>query len=77
MMDGREIKQRCAAIRLQGRDLARAAPCSTTTVYNLFRGDAGRSDTLKRLGFALQQEELRLRDHLLALHPLEPAPVLR
>lgn len=70
MMDPAEIKARSAAIRLSGKDLAQAAPCSLTTVYNLFSGDAGRSDTLKRIGAALVAEELRMRDHLLALHPV-------
>lgn len=70
MIEASEIKARCAAIRLQGKDLAKAAPCSITTVYNLFRGDGGRSETLKRLAGALEKEELKLRDHLLTLHPL-------
>lgn len=72
MIEAAQIKQRCAAIRLHGQDLARAAHCSTTTVYNLFGGDAGRTDTLQRLSGALVAEELRLRDHLLGLHPLAP-----
>lgn len=74
MIEAVEIKARCLAIRLQGKELARAAPCSMTTVYNLFRGDAGRTDTLKRLAGALEREELRMRDHLLALHPLAGEP---
>lgn len=72
MIEAAEIKARCAVIRLQGKQLARAAPCSLTTVYNLFRGDAGRTDTLKRIAGALEREELALRNHLLALHPLVP-----
>lgn len=74
MIEAGEIKARCLAIRLQGKDLAKAARCSITTVYNLFRGDAGRTDTLKRMAGALVKEEIRMRDHLLALHPLQAAP---
>lgn len=73
LIEAPEIKARCAAIRLQRRELALAAPCSETTVYNLFRGDAGHTDTLKRLAGALVAEELKLRDHLLALHPVAGA----
>lgn len=72
MIDAAEIKTRCAIIRLHGKDLARAAPCSITTVYSLFRGDGAQANTLKRVAGALVAEELRLRDHLLALHPLPP-----
>jgi hypothetical protein len=75
MLEASQIKARCAAIRLQGKELAGASRCSMTTVYSLFRGDGGRTDTLSRLTAALEAEELRLRDHLLALHPLEREPV--
>lgn len=70
MIEAAEIKARCGAIRLQGKDLALRAGCSITTVYNLFRGDGSRTDTVKLLTGALVAEELRLRDHLLALHPV-------
>ncbi len=71
MIEAAEIKTRSAAIRWPGQDLAHAAGCGVTTVYNVFRGDGSRTDTLKLMAGALVAEELRLRDHLLALHPLQ------
>jgi len=62
-----EIVQRVKAVNLTLRCLGQRAGLSITTAY---RGPR----TLKNHHALLQElvaEEIRLRDHLLALHPLE------
>jgi hypothetical protein len=73
MMQPEEIRKRCGAIGLQRGRLAEIAPCSPTTISRVFSGKSSRTDSLDRLGDAVEAEELRLRDYLLGLHPLEPA----
>lgn len=73
MMQPDEIRQRCGAIGLQRGRLAEIVPCSPTTVSRIFSGKSLRTDSLDRVGDAVEYEELRLRDYLLSLHPLEAA----
>lgn len=66
-----EMQVRCAALRLQPKEIASLAKCHQNTAKNILRGAGGQGRTLERLYTAIAKEELRLRDHLLALHPLE------
>lgn len=75
MMQPEEIRDRCAAIRLPRQELAQRAPCSPVTVRRVFSGKTSRTDSLDRLGATVVAEELRLRNYLLELHPVEPEPV--
>jgi DNA-binding IclR family transcriptional regulator len=63
-----QIAARVKAINLTIPQLARIAGLAPSTVYRGTRT----VKRLEKLTSALAQEELRLRDHLLALHPLEP-----
>jgi predicted transcriptional regulator len=72
MIEGISIRERCEAIGLQRRELASEARCAEGTIHNIFTGKACRTDTLARIGAALVARELAIRDHLLALHPVQP-----
>jgi hypothetical protein len=74
MSEGCELEARATAIRLQKRELAASCGLNKNTITNVFRGLGARTDTLKAIDAAIGAEEIRLRDHLVSLHPLpEPA----
>lgn len=68
-----EIKQRCQAIRLNPEELGRIAKVASSTAHRLGKSD-NRVSTRWKMTRALIEEEQRLRDHTLALHPIEPEP---
>lgn len=70
-MDIHEIKSRSEAIRLQGRVWAQSAGVHPNTITHVLRGAGTQTFKLKAVTEALITEELRLRDHLLALHPVQ------
>lgn len=71
-MHPRQIASRAKRIGLQHKVIARQAELDGATVYRIF---AGRTrpllDTVSRIERVLIAEEIRLRDHLLQLHPIE------
>ena len=73
MMEAAQIAIRCTAIRMRRGDLARCAGLHANTVSNLLGGSSVMSGSLVAATAALLDEELRLRDYLLGIHPLEPA----
>jgi predicted transcriptional regulator len=69
-----EIKTRAAGIGLAMTRLAGMAGVAASTAVG--RVDAERdvrASTLRKLGDAVVAEEIRLRDYLLALHPITEA----
>lgn len=72
MIEPSEIERRRKAIRLQRGELATAAHCDQNTVSKVLLGKTGtRVTTLTAMSNALVAEEIRLRDYLLAVHPLQ------
>lgn len=67
-----DIAERARRIRLTVRELTRKAGCGENTAQRTLslRTDP-RHSTLVALEDAVVTEELRLRDYLVALHPLE------
>ncbi len=74
LIEPAEIETRCAAIRLQKKELAFLAGRHLNTVVNLLHGRGSRADTLAAIGRVLVEEELRLRDYLVKRHPLAVEP---
>ena len=70
MIEAMELETRCSAIRLHKQELARRSMRHPNTITNLFQGKGNNTDTLSAVSRVLLEEELRLRDHLLALHPI-------
>lgn len=69
-----QIKERAANIRLKMNTLAELAgvPPSTAHARNADGRERDiRASTLQKLADALVAEELRIRDYLLSLHPVE------
>jgi hypothetical protein len=66
-----EIQARCAALRLHPREVAALASCHHNTVRGILRGAGAQGRTLARVFAAIEGEELRLRNYLLALHPVK------
>jgi predicted transcriptional regulator len=63
-----EIKTHAEAVNLSLKALAKAANVTPGSAYKAARGDADmRLNTLKKLIKALEDEELRIARHLLAL----------
>ena len=73
MMLPAEMLHRAAMIRLDRKALARTAGLSQKSVrMTLTEQSSPRLDTLQSMERAVIAEELRLRDHLLSLHPIQP-----
>lgn len=73
-----EISRRAKVIGYEVKDLAADASVHETTVYrSIGRESNNTMKTMQRLSAALFTRERRLRDHLLALHPLASAEVER
>lgn len=70
-----QLKERAENIRLRMNGLAVLAgvPASTAHAKTDGRERDVRASTLHKLVTALTAEEIRLRDYLLALHPVQPA----
>lgn len=64
------LKARAQAIRLSFEKLAALTGVAATTVTRIAEKGDGKLSTLQKLDAALTAEELRLRDHLLRLHPV-------
>lgn len=72
-MSPETIAQRAKIIRFSDKALGEAAGLAENTVYRtLSRRTRPLQDTADQLAQALIAEELRLRDHLLKLHPIQP-----
>lgn len=70
-MSPETIAERARIIRLSDKALGEAAGLAENTVYRTLAGiTRPMLDTANKLGDALIAEELRLRDHLNALHPV-------
>jgi transcriptional regulator with XRE-family HTH domain len=70
-MSPETIAERRQAIRWSDKDLGKAAGLAENTVYRTLAGiTRPMMDTADALTGALIAEELRLRDYLLALHPV-------
>lgn len=70
-MSPETIAERARAIRLSDKALGEAAGLAENTVYRtLSRRTRPLQETADMLASALAAEELRLRDYLLALHPV-------
>jgi transcriptional regulator with XRE-family HTH domain len=71
-MSPETIAERARAIRFSDKALGEAAGLAENTVYRtLSRRTRPLQDTADMLSSALTAEELRLRDYLLALHPVK------
>lgn len=71
-MSPETIRERAQAIRLGQRQLARITGMSIRFVNSTLTGKSKpRYDNLEEIEKAVVTEELRLRDHLLALHPVK------
>lgn len=73
MIGASEIGARCAVIRLGRGGLARLAALHPNTVSHILAGGSVLSGSLEAATRALEAEEVRLRNYLLDLHPLEAA----
>lgn len=67
-----ELSIRTAAIRWTLADLSLAAGMARSTAYQVVNHQNPKSKTHTALSDAQIAEELRLRDYLLALHPVAP-----
>jgi transcriptional regulator with XRE-family HTH domain len=69
------LEQRRAAIRLPKTVIAQAEGLHKQTVYEILTAGVHEplNSTLNAIERAIRREELRLRDHLLRIHPIEPA----
>lgn len=66
------ILERARAIRLDKKALGAHAGISQKQTGLIMRGESSpRLDTFHKLESALIAEELRLRDYLLSIHPIE------
>jgi hypothetical protein len=66
-----QIAERSEAIRLDKKALARLAKLSQKSTGMTLRGQSSpRLNNLQALERAIVAEEIRLRDYLLAIHPL-------
>lgn len=66
------LRLRASAIRLGQKQLADAAGLSHKSVNQILGGrSGGRHDSVVAIETALAAEEIRLRDHLLSLHPVK------
>lgn len=73
-----QLKERAENIRLRMNNLAALAGVPPSTAHARHSDGTARdvrSSTLKKLTDAQIAEEIRLRDYLLALHPVETTPV--
>lgn len=69
------IRERAEAIRLGNKPLAAKTGLAEHTVGRaLKRPSGGNIDTYRAIENAVVTEELRLRDYLLTLHPLQSQP---
>lgn len=68
-----EIAARADAIRLKGAALALAANLPGNAAARTLHGARPSYDRVEALSTALIQEEVRLRDYLIGLHPIERA----
>lgn len=76
-LDGPALLARAAAIRLPLTLLAAGAGLDKHTVVRLRqRARNVRHRTIARVRAALEREEIKLRDHLIALHGLPTHPAL-
>lgn len=72
MLEMAEIERRRDALRFPIEELAKAAGCNPNTAGPALKGKTSpRHDTVVSMTRALIAEELRLRDYLLALHPIQ------
>jgi predicted transcriptional regulator len=71
-----DIRDRAAAIRLSNKALAVATGLVENTIGRTLCGRTSPNlTTCDLLGTAVLAEEIRLRDYLLALHPVVPAEI--
>lgn len=70
IIDTVEIGVRCQAIRLDKKELARRTGRHLNTIKNVLGGGNSLTDTVSEINRVLNEEEIRLRDHCLALHPI-------
>lgn len=71
-MSPETIQERARAIRLSDKALGDAAGLSENTVNRTLTGKTRPLlDTANAMAQALIAEEIRLRDHLLSLHPIK------
>jgi predicted transcriptional regulator len=70
MIEAAEFGVRCEAIRLDKNELARRVGRHPNTIKRVLEGKNSLTDTVSEINRVLVAEELRLRDHCLALHPL-------
>lgn len=66
-----ELKGRAQAIRWTLADVSLAAGMARSTAYQVVEHQNPKSNTHKALSDAQIAEEIRLRDYLLALHPVK------
>lgn len=72
MLEMAEIERRRDAVRFPIEELAKAAGCNPNTAGPALRGKSSpRHDTVVAMSRAIEAEELRLRDYLLTLHPIQ------
>lgn len=72
MLTMEQIEARRRRIGLNVEDLARAAGCNPNTAGPALSGKRlPRGGTWQKLSDALIAQEIALRDHLLALHPVK------
>jgi predicted transcriptional regulator len=70
------IRGRAVAVRLGKKELSELAHLSQKSTGMILRGDSSpRLNNLQALERAVIAEEIRLRDYLLALHPVVPAQI--
>ena len=71
------LEQRASRIGMPLTRIATNAGLAASTLYRMKDHGSPKLDTLRRINAALSHEEIALRDHLLALHPLAEAPMVR
>lgn len=77
-MSPETIRERISAIRFPPKDLARASQVSVNTINRTLAGDTQPyKNTFDAIEKSVVAEELRLRDYLLALHPLPSQPEMK
>lgn len=73
-----QLRPRRQMLRLSVADLARRGQVDKHTIHRIEDGTHSPTHaTLAKIWRALIEAELALRDHLLALHPLAEAPMVR